>query len=148
MFHSVYCLRYETILEARFTSWMICRWGRFQDSWILNITGHDDAIMCNPNAHLRLCINLAMWKLQWYFLERFGKVWHRNKTLEYFQVMLCDLLCHPGFTYIHIIIWSKHMWWWYIHINICASEHCPSSCLLLKTQSFGDWIVSPSSGGT
>jgi hypothetical protein len=32
--------------------------------------------------------------------------------------------------------------------NCHSSGHSPLSCLLFKTQSFGYWILSPSTGGT
>jgi hypothetical protein len=32
--------------------------------------------------------------------------------------------------------------------NYHYSGHYPSSCLVFKTRRFGDWILSPSSGGT
>jgi hypothetical protein len=34
------------------------------------------------------------------------------------------------------------LWWWYINITNHNSRNFPSSCLLIKTQRFGDWILS------
>jgi hypothetical protein len=48
----------------------------------------------------------------------------------------------------HMTILSAGLRRKYANVSSPILPHYPSSCLLFKTQRFGEWILSPSSGGT
>jgi hypothetical protein len=115
----------------------------------LYLTGNTLLLRYEPN---RLMLSIGLWRRYINITITIVNIIHRpvfylklNSTLYvclYFTGNTLRLRYEPN-----RLMLSVDLWRWYININVTILDiiHRP---VLFKTRRFGDWILSPSSGGT